>query len=284
MLNHSDEMEGINICKAVRIKSFICAVSSCFVFLPAFASNSSGELEGSLIRLRAETNVATAEANGAKLLEEYTNSPEATGRIFLTMALKREYRAPHQTNGIAKIIDASEKALQFPLDVIDKSSAYECLGGAIQMRITAGLSLREETVARKQELVAFLNGLKLIVSKARTLQKQPVPVVSGIGGVVYMSSDGTDGREDPYYKAIVKEHEAEMKSREGAIAANDLVDRYQWFKSDIVNLYRGVPYVEEITEEGEKIMPGAPVLKELVEEVRKANAAPHSTPETKPAP
>jgi len=42
----------------------------------------------------------------------------------------------------------------------------------------------------------------------------------------------------------------------------------------VVELYRGVPYVGEITEVGEKIMPGAPVLKELVEEVKKAKAPP----------
>jgi hypothetical protein len=46
------------------------------------------------------------------------------------------------------------------------------------------------------------------------------------------------------------------------------------FKRNVIELYLGVSYVEEITTEGEKIMPGAPVLKELVEEVKKSNAPP----------
>ena len=146
-----------------------------------------------------------------------------------------------------------------------------------------GASLRQETVLRKEALAVYLNGLKFVLSKAKTLERQPVPKIPKETLFHNLTPD-SNWINSPEYKAVEDKRAALIKAHDEGNAANRLIDRYEGFKSDVVELYRGVPYIEEITEVGEKILPDAPVLKELVEEVRKANAAPHSTPETKPAP
>jgi hypothetical protein len=266
----------------MRITSLLAVVPPLVVSLTTLVFGSDEDVQRGINLVRFATNTSEAEANCAKLLQDYTNSPETLGRLYLALALNNEYRRPYQTNGIAKIIDASQKALQFPLKVLDECRAYECLTEGLRDKMAMGLTLREETAVRKQILAANLKGLKLVLSKAKTLQKQELPMVPMMN-VMFVSDPDHDGMNDPDYKAKVKEHDAQMKAYDEARESNDLVDRYGWIKGGVINLYRGVPYTEEITEEGEKIMPGAPVLKELVEEVRKANAPPPSTPETKPA-
>jgi hypothetical protein len=81
------------------------------------------------------------------------------------------------------------------------------------------------------------------------------------------------GTIDPTYEALMAEHEATVKAAREARATNEMLERYERLKRCVIGLYHGVPYVEEITEEGQKIIPGAPVLKELVDEVKKSNSS-----------
>lgn len=263
----------------MRITSYLRAIPLLSALLPALAYGPVDDLNRSLHRLQFDTNIAGAEVYCSKLLMDYTNSPEITGRIYLSLALNNAFLAQRQTEGIAKTIENSQRALQFPLGVLDECRAYERLGGGFQMKIAMGLSLKDETLVRKQALGAYLNGLKAVLSKAKTLEKQELPFVDilSVYTSVDMFSESSGGEDDSTYKAVLQDHEAKVKAYDDAKAANALVDRYEWFKTDVVGLYRGVPYVEEIAEVGEKIMPGAPILKELVEAAKKANAPPPAT-------
>ena len=231
--------------------------------LPVLASDSDLNLRKALVHVRYETNVTAAEENCAKLLLQYSNSPAAMGKIYLALVLNNAYDA----NGYTNLIETSQRALQFPLDIVDECQAYESLGSGLRMKMMSGrLSEHEETTERRQILDVYLNALKLILSKATTLQKQEVP---GVDAFEFLGSTN-----DPIYIALDQKQQAQWKAHDETVGANDLVDQFNLFKRNVIELYLGVSYVEEITTEGEKIMPGAPVLKELVEEVKKSNAPP----------
>jgi hypothetical protein len=231
------------------------------------------EVQHALIHVQFEPDIAVAEEYCAKLLEEYTNSPEVLGRIHLALASNLgSGRHPYQPATIAKMIEASRKALQYPLEVLDACRAYDFIAYGLQMEARKDRNVPETPAQRREILDVYLTCLKLILSKATTLQKQEVPGVPMMD-VLYVVTPGQDLEDNPEYKADMAEHEAQMKAHDEAKTANELVDHYEQLKRGIVGPYLGAS-AEEITEEGEKIMPGAPVLKELVEAVKKSNAPP----------
>jgi len=228
-------------------------------------------LETALRDLGFGTNLVALEESSAKLLHDYSNSPEVCGRIYMALLGNWAYR----NGGASNVITVSQKALQCPLEDLDQCQAYEYLGVSLDMQ-SKGASLRQETVLRKEALAVYLNGLKFVLSKAKTLERQPVPKVLKESILTSVTPD-TNWINSPEHKAIEDKRAALIKARDEGNAANRLIDKYEEFKGGVVELYRGVPYVGEITEVGEKIMPGAPVLKELVEEVKKAKAPPPAT-------
>ena len=275
-----------------RLLAAILVVAACE---SAIAQSPDDGLAKALVPIRFGTNIPAVEAESAKLLQQHTNSPEALGKIYLAMALNNEYG---HDNDFPKIIEMSQQALQFPLDVMDACRAYGNLIGGLRMKmISSGHAFsprqneREQTEMRKQILDVDLNALKLILSKATTLHKQEVPGVSAFSvalAVIMTNATQTQEEREKYdalnrtnalwYQKALQENQAQWKAHDEANAANDLVDRYNWFKRDMVDLYRGIPFVDEITEEGEKVASGDPKLKaltkELVEDVNKVNAPP----------
>jgi len=232
------------------------------------------EVQHALIHVQFEPDIPVAEEYCAKLLEEYTNSPEILGRIHLALASNLgSGRHPYQPATIAKMIEASRKALQYPLEVLDACRAYEFLSVGLRMETRKDRNVPATPAQRREILDVDLTCLKLILSKATTLEKQPLPGVPMMD-LLYVVTPGQDIEDNPEYKANMQEHEAQMKAHDDAKAANELVDYYERFKGGVVGGYLVSFSAEEITEEGEKIMPGAPVLKELVEAVKKSNAPP----------
>ena len=266
----------------------------------AIAQNADDKLAKALVSIQFGTNLSVIEAEGATLLQQNTNSPETLGKIYLSLALNSEYQREHN---LQKMIENSQKALQYPLNVRDACSAYDCLGGAMRRKMEMSGNAfsprqneREETVMRRQVLDVYLNALKLIFSKTTTLQKQKVPGVTMLDAVTVVAlTNATQSLEErekidamnrtsaQMYQKMRQEWQAQMKAHDEAVAANDLVDQYNWFKRDVIDLYRGIPFVDEITEEGAKVASGDPKLmvltKELVEEIKTANA-PRATSET----
>ena len=274
----------------IRIVMLLSIVLAITISSSVLAFDSTEELQNALVGVQFGTNLQAVEGSCTKLLQQYTNSPVAIGEIYLSLALNNAYRV----EGYSNIIEASQKALRFPLDVIDECRAYESLGDGLRMKMMSSgrafsprLNEREQTEMRKQILDVYLNALKLILSNAETLQKQEVPGVPmfDIASVVVLTNAAQTQEEREkigalnrtnalWYQKQRQEWQTQLKAHDEIVAANDLVDQYNRFKREAVDLYRGIPFVDEITEEGEKIMPGAPVLKELVEEVKKSNAPP----------
>ena len=261
------------------------------------AQDSDAELKMALIPIQFGSNILVAEAESGKLLQQNANSPENMGKIYLALASNNEYV---RVDDISNIIEYSQKALQYPLDVMDACRAYDSLAGGLRMKMMSSghafsprLNEREETEMRKQILDVYLNALKLILSKSTTLQKQKVPGLTSFSvGYMVVVTNATQTHEEQEkidalnrtnelaYQKMRQEWQAQLKAHDEIVAANDLVNEYEGFKRRVIDLYRGIPFVEEITEEGEKIMPGAPVLKELFEEVKKANAPPQLRKQT----
>ena len=257
-------------------------------------------IQGIIARVQFDTNIVSAEGNCERYVSQFTNSPETVGRIYLALALNGEYV---HNNDFSNIIVISKKALQYPLGVMDACSAYLNLADGLRMKMMSSghafsprLNERGQTEMRKQILDVYLNALKLILSKATTLQKQEVPVVPMFDvGLAVISTNSMQTQEERekidamnrtnvlWYQNALQENQAQWKAHDEAKAANDLVDRYNWFKRDVVDLYRGIPFVEEITAGAEKVAPGDSKMKtlaqELAEEVKQSNAS-LPTPET----
>jgi hypothetical protein len=273
--------------------------------LPTFASDSVENLQYIGVHVQFETNIAVAEELCAKLLLQYSNSPEALGKIYLSLALNNEYR--HE-NDISKIIENSQMALRYPLDVMDACRACDNLAGGLRMKMfnaRHGSSPRKsehaESVMRKQILDVYLYGLKFVLIHAKTLQKQELPVMES-GGPLFAFTL-TNAMQTPEELEKIEEfnlasalqsqedsqeRQTRWKAYYDVVAANNLVDQYNWFKRDVIDLYRGISSEEEITDEGEKVAAGDPkvlaLAKELVAEVKKTNEPTPPTSETKPSP
>ena len=272
--------------------------------LPTFASDSIEDIRYIGVHVQFETNITVAEKLCAKLLLQYSNSPEALGKIYLSLALNNEYRHEYD---IPKIIENSQKALQYPLEVIDACQACDRLAGGLRMKMfnaRHGSSPREreraESVMRKQILDVYLYGLKFVLTHAKILQKQELPFMA-LGDVAYgftltnaMQTPEELEKIEEFNRASAlqfqedrQERQTREKAYDDAVAANKLVDQYNWFKRDIIDLYRGISSEEEITAEGEKVAAGDPkvlaLAKELVEEVKKTNEPTPPISESKPA-
>lgn len=253
------------------IKAYWWVVLAISVSFSALAVDSTEEFRRALVQVQLGTNINTVEEHCATLLKKHHNSSEDTGKIYLALVLNNTYR----TNGASKIIDTSQKSLQFPLDVNDACRAYESLGEGLRMKMMSGRhSGREESVIRKEILGVYLHALKLVLSNATTLIKQEVP---GVASYHYAGS----GTNDPVYMALRQRHLDQVKVHDAVVAANGLVDQYERFKSYIVDLYRGIPFPEEILQEGQKIMPSASVVNELIEEVKRVNKPPTAVSDQK---
>ncbi len=122
----------------------------------AIAQSPDDELAKALVPIQFGTNISVIEAESTKLLLQNTNSPEAHGRIYLALALNNEYQSEHD---FPKMIENSQKALQFPLDVMDACSAYSKLAEGLHLKMMMSghafsprLNEREQTEMRKQLL------------------------------------------------------------------------------------------------------------------------------------
>ena len=271
------------------------AILVVFACESAIALSPDDDLTKALVPIRFGTNIPAVEAESAKLLQQHTNSPEALGRIYLSLALNSEYV---HINDFSNIIETSQSALQYPLDVMDACSAYHNLADGLRMKMMSSghafsprLNEREQTEMRKQILDVHLNALKLVLGKATTLQKREVPGVPTFSvalAVIMTNATQTQEEREKYdalnrtnalwYQKALQENQAQWKAHDEIVAANDLVDQYNRFKRDVIDLYRGIPFVEEIAAEAEKVAPGDPKIKELavelVEEVKKSNVPP----------
>jgi hypothetical protein len=241
------------------------------VILTSSAISSFGDdqtVEGIIVQVRFDTNAVSAERDCEKYLSQFTNSPESRGRIYLALALNNTFRSIGDYTNILKY---SKKALECPLQPIDACRAYENIGDALRMKIFDGLNLREESNVRKEALEAYLTGLRLVLGKTDTLQKQELPVVP------HYQIGFVGGTNNPEYKRLQQLRETQLKTYRDVKAANDLIDEYEQLKLEVVSLYFRIPFVEEITAEAEKVAPGDPKMKalaqELTEDLDKSNAS-----------
>jgi len=255
----------------MRALFLLITVAGVLAQFSALADGPNDKLEAALRDLLYGSNFAALEESSAKLLHDYSNSPETCGRIYMSLLGNSRYVEGHASNEIT----ASQKALQCPLDVIDQCNAYGFLGIGLSMQ-SQGASLKQATVLRKEALAAYLNGIKFVLSKAKTLERQRLPRIT-LETPGFTVPSGSKLEDTPAYKEWVQRNIDVRKVRDEANAANRLIDQYEQFKGGVVYLYSGVPYIDEITEVGDKVLPNAPVLKELGEEVKKANAPPPAT-------
>ncbi len=234
------------------------------------AAKSDERLERGLLAIRFAGSVELAQERCNAFLDEHTNSPAATGRAYLALALHRGFRwdAP---DGIVR---NAEEALRHPLATDDACRAYAALGEALQVEISRGLSLREEAVLRKRALIANLKGLSLVMSQMKVFQKQEVPQVGGFTLLVVSTND-------PAYRAMVARHEEQMIAHDKAIAANALIDWRGRFEEAVVGLYRATPFSEEISAEGRTLKLDPAVLKGLIDKVN-ASSKPSKSSEASP--
>ncbi len=259
-------LEGLmHIGHTRRAKRIVLFLLLSFAVLPGFELNSAPpdveasdlEFRRSLGKLAYENgDMNSIEEKYLKLAEDYSSS-NALGRIYAELAARYGYRP---WKDYPKIILYCEKALALPLEPDHKCRTYMLLGEAIAVNLRT-LEGGPQQAARKEATTAFLRGLQYVFSKVATLERKAVP------GISMVSALGTTN--DPGYNAIVAANRAETKAHTEAIEHNMLVDWGQAFKEKIVILYSGCPeYADEIVTLGKQILPGNPVLTDLVKAVK----------------
>lgn len=236
-------------------------------FLPgAIIPGSTEPVLNRLNALRVSSTIDLAEEECAVLLQKYTNSPQVSGRIHATMVERYAHEGYRE---FERTVHHCELALACPLRVEDACRVLSHMGNALSVRERSA-GVREVDSFRKQALDAYLTGLRVCLTKVTSLEKLPVPVV----GAFSIMGD----QNDPAFIAAKRKNEAEWRARDEIIAANKLVDWKHRFKRSIVGLYHGVPYSEEVKEEGDKLIPGSPIIQEMLDEIKKENQPETASP------
>jgi hypothetical protein len=250
---------GTDVKRILRFALWLCILGAC---VRALAAEADGELETGLLSVRTAKDPKLAEERCEILLRSWTNSLSTGGRIYLALAQNMVYHWKEPD----KVIANAEKALRYPLLVDDACAAYAVLGEAIEVKIISGVTLADEAALRRRALVAYLSGLSLVRGRITSFQREPVPFVASFHFAV---SD----TNDPDYRATRAKYEEWVAARRRALAANELMDWFDRFKSCVAGLYALTPDAEEIAAEGTRLRLDPALLQELIERVQ-ANRKP----------
>ena len=203
------------------------------------------------------------EAECLELLYEY-KSREDKGKIYAAIAYiysERGYRplAGDITQQALKAIEYCEKAIEYPLAVLDAGRLHIYWADALQIANRA--SAEDEFAAARREIaVVCLTGLKLVLANQTTTKVQPLPVVN-----LFCYSGSKD---DPAYQELLKTHEAEVAARKRALLQDGLIRYRDVMTQKIVSLYSREPYAtDELKRLTGEILKSEEVTREIFDKV-----------------
>jgi hypothetical protein len=219
------------------------------------------DVDKELGNVQFASDMAAAEAAGSRLLAHYTNSAAVTGRIYLALALNNAYR----WGGLELIVANAERALRYPLAPNDACRAYLTIAGALQVRVTRGVTPQQEGDARRRALNCCLKCISIVSPNGTPPAKQELPLVPML---TYVGDTNNVA-----YRELVMRRDADRARRDEADAANQSALLYKQATGHIKGLYRGLPCEGDIVTEGSKCAVARNVLETLIAEVKADSAA-----------
>ncbi len=225
-------------------------------------------LEQTLARIRsgnmgAGTDRGRLEEECLKLLEEYESRADK-GKIYTAIAYIYSSKgyAPLAEDIIQQALKAAEyceKALQYPLEVIDacRMNIYWADALKIVNYDSAGDTF---AAARREIVMPYLAGLKLVLANQTATERQPPPPVN-----LY---DHSGSEDDPVYKEMVEKHKAEVAERKRVMLQNRLIRYRSVVTQGIVHLYSRKPYAtDELRQFAGKVLKDREAIREIIAEV-----------------
>ena len=232
-----------------------------FRFCRVVAMQKKTHLKQSLLEIdkqRGEKKVEmeTLEEECLKLLRKY-DAPEEKGEINAAVAFMYANEGMRQPT---KVAEYCEKALSYPLKITKACQLYVYWGESLEAKHSDSKSDIFVAV-RRQIVMPYLTGLKLVLDNQTTREIQEPPAV---GKYRY---DGPTS--DPQYRKMLKKHKDEISKRKRVILQNKLVEYRKVFTSKCVALYSRKPFAtDELERIAIDILKNREAVKELVTEVK----------------
>lgn len=192
------------------------------------------------------------------LLDEHS-SDEARGTVYAAIALMyvRDGGRPAE-----KVIEYCRKAVRYDLPPLTLISLYSSWGGALEIRYRYGrVTTVPFSVTRKEIVVPYLNGLRVVTDYQTAREIQDWPVIPQLH---YWGSP-----TDPAYREAVQRRKKLLEDRERILFHNDLIDARHRTEGRVISLYCDGPHRhEELGRLAGEVL-GAGHAHQLVAEVRK---------------
>jgi len=243
----------------------IILLASIFYF-SVFSIGNADTLEKELnevnkLRNSEKTPFEQAENMCNELLEKYTE-PEEQARIYYQLAVVYSQSGQKKPD---KIIEFSKKALELPLDPIERLKLYVWWGDAIQIA-HRGARNQERVVARRKAVIPYLDGLKECLSMQYPKYTQPehLPEEQNV------KADSRDPL-GPARRSIRAERRKAMYESKKDRFEKDVNQHKKILISQISGTYSDFPWAsDEIRELSTKILEDKTIVDELMSAVGEA--------------
>ena len=125
-----------------------------------------------------------------------------------------------------KVKQYANKALQYPIDIVDAGRMYTCLS-SIEMRRAMQTSGITDAKAIEERMQPSIQGLALVLEQLQIDSYQPLPGINPYDVPV----------DDPRYETFVRNHERQMEANSEARKQNKLLLYCNYFSEQVSHLY-----------------------------------------------
>lgn len=252
----------------IKVDRIILLVSIFYlsVFSIGNAKTLVGELEKELdelkkLHLGEKTPFEQAEKKCNELLEKYTE-PEEQAMIYYHLAVVYSQSGQIKPD---KTIEFSKKALEFPLDPIERLRIYIWWGDAIQIA-NGGVRGQDLVVARRKAVMPYLNGLNesLSIQYPKYTQPENLPEEQNVK---------TDSRDNigPFLRRRKTEQRKALYEWKKARFEEDLNQHKRILTDQVSYMYSRFPWAsDEIRELATKILEDETAVDNLMSSVDEA--------------
>lgn len=171
------------------------------------------------------------------LLDEYSSESDK-GRIYFTLT---DLYCQCGLTDPDSAIKYAKKALEFPLDGLDKIRAYIAIGDALQVKNIYVIETDRERI-RKEIVLPYLEGINFAVDEKIPMESVPVPH----GGHRFCVSTSSDDEETKKRVAkLYADNAAQMAAWKKAQYINSMVEHRDVCINQTVFLYSKKPYATD---------------------------------------
>jgi hypothetical protein len=207
-------------------------------------------------RTAEESDIRKVERAYQVLLKDYSSS-NAKGRIYAAIAQMYAHGGTQQS---AKVAKHCKKALAYRIGVQEACQLYLYWGEALEASYRE-LSEEDLAAVRKEIVLPFLKGLKLVLDNQTGRERQTLPAVG--------KYDYDGPAKDAQARELQRQHRKEMAARQKVIDQNRLVEYRKIFIDRCAEVYGRRPFAtDELERLARRILKNAEAVGELLAETQ----------------